>query len=424
MKRTDLRRPQLITHAMVLLVLTASGALAEDWPCFRGPGRQGISLEKDVPTQWSATSNIQWKTPLPGEGWSSPIVSGDCVFVTTATDGGKSLRLIRLDRRDGKILWDKEITRQEPKYKQRPNSYATSTPVTDGQRVYVVACDGRIRAADLDGNVVWTNSEFDYYSQHGLAVSPVLYEDLVIVAFDWSSPGPDVKVGWELPWDKAILLAVDKNTGETRWRGSRGSSQIGHATPQIATVDGRDQLVSSAGAVVQGFDLKTGERLWTVSSPGEGVVPSVVVGDGLAFTCSGFRQETILAVRLGGRGDITDTHVAWRVTDAVPHVPSMLYVSGRLYSITEGGIINCLQGATGELLWRQRLGGPFSASPLYADGKVYFLSEKGKATVIEEGPQYKVLAQNDLGETCCASPAISQGNLFLRTEKALYCIGK
>ena len=414
----------LSSSTIVVLLASASATRAEDWPCFRGPSRQGLSRETGIPTEWSPTSNIKWKTPLPGEGWSSPIVFGDGVFVTTAIDGGKSLHLIRLDRRDGKVAWDKEVTQQEPKYKQRPNSYATSTPVTDGQRVYVVACDGRVLATDLDGNVVWTNRDFDYYSQHGLAVSPVLYDDLVIVAFDWSSPGPDKAVGWQVAWDKAVILAVDKNTGKTRWKGSRGSSQIAHVTPQVATVDGVDQLVSRAGGVVQGFDLKTGERLWTVSSPGEGVVPSVVVGDGLVFTASGFGHETILAVRLGGRGDITQTHVAWQTTDDVPHVPSMLYVAPRLYSVTESGIAKCFQGATGAVLWRQRLGGKFSASPVYADGKVYFLSEKGKTTIIEEGPQYKIVAENDLDETCCASPAIAQGNLFLRTEKALYCIGR
>jgi len=252
----------------------------------------------------------------------------------------------------------------------------------------------------------------------------VLYEDMVIVPFDWSSPGPNKSVGWQTPWDKAVILAVDKNTGKTRWRGSRGGSQIAHVTPQIAGVDGRDQLVSGAGGVVQGFDPKSGERLWTVSSPGEGVVPSVVVGDSMAFTASGFGEETILAVRLGGSGDVTQTHVAWRVKEDVPHVPSMLYVSPRLYSITETGVISCRRGTTGELLWRERMGGKHSASPVWADGKVYFLAEKGKMTVIEDGPAFKVVAQNELGETCCASPAVSQGNIFLRTERALYCIGQ
>ena len=424
MKGIVLNGTQLKLSVLAMSFAVLSTAQAEDWPCFRGPGRQGISQEKNVPTQWNASSNIRWKTPIPGEGWSSPIVWGDRVFVTTALDGGKSLHLICLDRTSGKIAWDNELTQQEPKYKQGPNSYATSTPVTDGRRVYVVACDGRILAADMDGKVVWANSEFDYYSQHGLAVSPVLYEDMVIVPFDWSSPGPNKSVGWQTPWDKAVILAVDKNTGKTRWRGSRGGSQIAHVTPQIAGVDGRDQLVSGAGGVVQGFDPKSGERLWTVSSPGEGVVPSVVVGDSMAFTASGFGEETILAVRLGGSGDVTQTHVAWRVKEDVPHVPSMLYVSPRLYSITETGVISCRRGTTGELLWRERMGGKHSASPVWADGKVYFLAEKGKMTVIEDGPAFKVVAQNELGETCCASPAISQGNIFLRTERALYCIGQ
>lgn len=417
-------RARFILSMLIAFVAAAPVSQAEDWPCFRGPGRQGVSQEKGIPAQWSPTTDIQWKTPIAGEGWSSPIVFGDALFVTTATDGGKSLRLVRLDRKSGSILWDKEIAQQTPKYKQRPNSYATSTPATDGRRVYAVACDGKVVAADMDGTVLWTNSEFDYYSQHGLAVSPVLHEDLVIVVYDWSSPGPDKRIGWEVPWDKAVILGIEKDTGQVRWRGSRGSSQIAHTTPQIATVDGRAQLVSSAGGVVQGFDLKTGDRIWTVSSPGEGVVPSPVVGDGLAFSTTGFREETILAVRLGGRGEITRTHVAWRVTEEVPHVPSLLYVSPRLYSITDEGIVNCIDGATGKVLWRERIGSKFSASPVYADGKVYFLSEKGKATVVEEGPQFKVLAENELGETCCASPAISQGNLFLRTEKAIYCIGK
>lgn len=423
MRRVVLAKWSMLS-ILVASLATPSVSRAENWPCFRGPGRQGVSQEKDIPTQWSETANVKWKTAVPGEGWSSPIVFGDNVFMTTATDGGKSLRLIRLDRKDGSTVWDKEVTQQVPKFKQRPNSYATPTPITDGRQVYVVACDGQILATDMEGKVLWTNHDFDYYSQHGLAASPVLHDDLVVIPFDWSSPGPNVKIGWEIPWDKALILAVDKNTGKMRWKGSRGSSQIGHATPQVARVDGQDQLVSSAGGVVQGFDLKTGERLWTVSSPGEGVVPSVVVGDGMAFTCSGFRHETILAIRLGGHGDVTETHVAWRVTDEVPHVPSMLYVSGRLYSITDAGIVNCIEGDTGEVLWRQRLPGKYSASPVSADGKVYFLSEKGKATVVEEGPQYKMVAQNDLNETCCASPAISQGNLFLRTEKTLYCIGK
>jgi len=400
---------------------TASG---EDWPCFRGPTRQGISQEKDVPTQWSATSNIRWKAPIPGEGWSSPIVFGNRLFVTTALDGGSSLHLICLDRPTGKAIWDKELTRQKAGHKQSNNSYATPTPATDGTRIYVPACDGRILAVSMEGKVEWINSDFDYYSEHGLAVSPVLYEDLVIVPFDWSGPPPDTKLGWQVPWDKAVILAVDKNAGRTRWKGSRGSSRIAHVTPQIANLEGRDQLVSGAGDVIQGFDPKTGERLWTVSSPGEGVVPSVVVGEGLAFTASGFGASRICAVRLGGTGDVTETHTVWESRQDVPKMSSMLYASSRLYLATETGVAKCFQAATGEILWRERLGAKFSASPVWADGTIYFLAENGKMTIVEDGPTFRIVAQNELGERCCASPAISQSNLFLRTDKAVYCIGK
>lgn len=418
------RRMGMLLAIAAFSCIAASAAQGEDWPCFRGPGRQGISQEKGVPTQWSATSNVRWKTAIPGVGWSSPIVYGDQVFVTTATEEGESLRLLRLDRRTGAVAWDKEIARQEAGHKQRFNSYASPTPATDGKRVYVPVVDGRILATDMDGQVVWTNDDFDYYSEHGLAVSPVLYGDLVIVAFDWSSPGPDPKVGWQIAWDKAVILALDKNTGQKRWEGRRGSSRIGHVTPQVATVNGQDQLVTAAGDVIQGFDLKTGERLWTVSSPGEGVVPSVVVGEGLSFTASGFGESTVRAVRLGGRGDVTATHVAWQTTDDVSHISSMLYAANHLYMVNESGIAKCFMAATGEVLWRERLGGKFSASPVWAEGKVYFLGENGRTTVVEDGPKFKVVAQNELGETCCASPALSQGNIFIRTEKNLYCIGE
>lgn len=409
---------------LLISILSLGAVRGEDWPCFRGPGRQGISSERGVPTRWSSTSNIRWKTPILGEGWSSPIVCKDQVFVTTALEDGTSLHLLCLDRPSGKVIWDKEIVRQKTGHKQPYNSYATPTPVADDTRVYVPACDGRILAVGMDGSVQWINSDFDYYSEHGLAVSPVLYGDLVITPFDWSSRPPDTKVGWQVPWDKAVILAVDKNTGKTRWKGSRGSSRIAHVTPQIATVDGQDQLVSGAGNVIQGFDLKTGERLWTVDSPGEGVVPSVVVGEGLVFTASGFGDSRICAVRLGGHGNVTKTHTVWESRDDVPKMSSMLYVASRLYLATETGVAKCFKAATGEVLWRERLGAKFSASPVWADGKIYFLAENGKTTVINDRPDFQIVAQNDLGEKCCASPAISQSNLFIRTERALYCIGK
>jgi len=410
-----------------LMTFSAAGlqtSIAENWPGFRGPGRQGISNEKNLPTQWSETSNIVWKTPIPGIGWSSPIVFGDLVFVTTATDEGASYRILRLDRKTGTVLWNKQILRQKPGHKQRLNSYASSTPVTDGKNIYTVAFDGSIAAVSTEGETVWMYRDFEYFSEHGLGVSPILYKDLLIVAFDPSSSGADPKLGWQKPWDKAVILALDKNTGKVRWQGKRGLSQIAHVSPQIMNVGGEDQLISSAGNVIQGFDPNTGERIWTASSPGEGVVPSVVVGEGLVFTASGFGASAIRVVRAGGKGDVTKTNIAWESPDDVPKIPSMLYVKPHLYLVTEAGVAKCFKAATGEVIWRERLGGRFSASPLWADDRIYFLSEKGTTTVIADGAEFKVLAKNELNETCKASPAISQGNIFIRSEKNLYCIGQ
>jgi outer membrane protein assembly factor BamB len=216
---------------------------------------------------------------------------------------------------------------------------------------------------------------------------------------------------------------VNKKTGKVRWRGRRGSSRIAHVTPQILSENGRDQLISSAGDVVQGFDLKTGRRIWTVENSGEGVVPSLVIGDGLIFATSGFGNPAIRAIRTGGKGDVTKTHIAWESAEDVTKVPSMLYVRPFLFLVTETGVAKCLRASTGKEIWRERLGGKHSASPIWADGKIYFLSDKGKTTVTADGGEFKVLAENELNEKCVASPAVSQKQIFIRSEKNIYCIG-
>lgn len=414
----------LVCLLIAFPAVTPQISVAENWPGFRGPSRQGISNEKNLPTQWSETSNIAWKTVITGEGWSSPIVFGDRVFVSTAIEEGESYHLLCLDRKTGAILWDRQVLRQKPGHRQPLNSYASSTPVTDGKNVYVVDFDGSIAAVSTEGETVWVYRDFEYFSEHGLGVSPILYKELLIVAFDPSSSGSDPKLGWQKPWDKAVILALDKNTGKVRWEGKRGLSQIAHVSPQILNVNGKDQLISSAGNVIQGFDPDTGERIWTVSSPGEGVVPSVVVGEDLIFTTSGFGDSAIRVVRAGGKGDVTKTHIAWESPDDVPKIPSMLYVKPYLYLVTEAGVAKCFKAATGDVIWRERLGDRFSASPVWVDGKIYFLSEKGTTTVIQEGSEFKVISKNALNETCKASPAVSQGNIFIRSEKNLYCIGK
>ena len=417
--------------ALLTLALLALPAAAENWPRFRGPTGQGVSTETGVPTTWSATENVAWKVAIPGRGWSSPVVWGDRVFVTTAADDGASLHLVCLDRKTGAAAWDKEVCRQKVDNKSPQNSFATATPVTDGQRVYVLAFDGALAAVGMDGSIAWTNRDFKYYSQHGLAVSPILWNDLVIVPFDWSSRGPEKFVGWQKPWDESVVMAYDKNTGQIRWQTKRKASRIAHAVPQVAKVDGKDQLISSAGNVVQGFDPASGAPIWTVTSLGEGVVPSPVVGHGLVFSTTGFTSTTpglgpptIRTVRLGGKGDCTQTHIAWEQPKGVPMICSMLYMKPYLYVVNEQGAARCLKAETGEIAGEAKLRGPFSASPVWAEGHIYFLSEKGETTVVEAGPELKEVARNALGEKCCASPAISQKQIFIRTEGNLYCIGK
>ncbi len=418
-------RPALC--CIIWLVLFAAGlpetVQAENWPCFRGPSRQGISTEKDIPVKWSNTENICWKRGIPGRGWSSPIVWGDRIYLTTATEEGTCLRLVRIARQAGTIVWDKEISKQKAGHKHANNSYATSTPVTDGDRVYVLAADGGIAAVSNEGDVVWTNREFKYYSEHGLGVSPILYKDLVIIPFDWSSK-EEREVGWQKPWDKAFIWALDKNTGQVKWKAGRGQSRIAHVTPNILSEGGTDQLISPAGDVIQGFDLTTGERIWTAKTFGEGVVPSVVIGNGLIYQTSGFPRKILHAVRTGGKGDVTETHMVWETDKDVSTIPSMLYVKPYLYTLTEGGVVRCLKADTGEQFWKKRLPGRYSASPVWADGKIYFLSEQGRATVIEAGPEFKIVSRNEVEGKCVASPAISHGNIFIRSESNLYCIGR
>jgi len=387
---------------------------------FVAPTGQGISAEQGVPLTWSATENVAWKAESPGEGWSSPIVWGDHVFITAALEGGESCRVLALDRKSGTVLWNTEVFRQKTKRIQAKNSDATPTPCTDGERVYAAFGGGGIAALDFAGKVAWTHQNVRFYSQHGLGASPVLFEDLLIMPFDSSSEGPDKSVGWQKPWDQSFILALDTKTGTERWRGQRGMSRIAHGTPIFVKADGRDLMLSNAGDVVQGFDPRSGERLWSVKAQGEGVVPSLSAGDGLVFSSSGFEKSTTRGIRFTP----TEATIAWEQTKGVPHLPSFIFTGGHLYSITEGGVAMCQRGDTGTIVWQERVGGTHSASPVLAEGRIYFLAENGETAVIAAAPEFKVLGRNQLGEKCQASLAISDGQVFARTEKHLFCIGK
>ena len=316
------------------------------------------------------------------------------------------------------------VPRQVPRKKEDRNSYATPTPATDGERVYACFGDGSFAALDFAGEIVWTNRDHPFYGQHGLGTSAILYEGLLIMARDGSSDGDDKTLGWQKPWDRSYVLALDAKTGRERWKGKRGMSRIAHGVPNIWEHDGKAQIVSEAGDVVQGFDAATGERIWSSEVIGEGKVPSVVIGSGLVFTAGGAGgKDSIQAFRLGDKGDLKETNLVWAQRKGTPKIPSMIYAEPHLFAMSDSGVMSCLRADTGEPVWRERIGGNFSASPVMADGRLYLLSDEGVTTVIDAGPQFKVLAKNSLGEKLQASPAISQGRIFIRTAANLFCIG-
>lgn len=408
----------LVTLAAGILI--GGSARAENWPQFRGPLGRSVSSESGIPVQWSSETNIAWRSDLPGESWSSPIVWEDRIFVTTATDGGEACHVLALDRKTGFLLWDKVVFQQTLRRKEGRNTFATPTPATDGQRVYACFGDGSFAALNFAGETVWTNRDYAFYGQHGLGSSPVLHNGLLLMARDGSSDGEDKKIGWQKPWDQAYVVALDARTGKERWKTRRGLSRISHGAPALWEHDGKVDLVSEAGDVVQGFNLETGERLFSHEVIGEGKVPSTVIGDGMVFTSGGWGgRESIKAFRLAGG----DPPLVWEQRKGMPKVPSMVYVKPHLFAVTDGGVATCMKSETGEIAWQERLGGSYSASPVSAEGRIYFVSDDGETSVVDAGPVFHLLSKNPLGEKVQASPAISQGHLYLRTEKHLFAIG-
>ena len=419
-----MKAQKLLLQALAFLIFIAV-ASAENWPQFRGPTGQGTSTEAGLPVRWTATENVAWKTSIPGESWSSPIVWGDRVFVTSATEGGLSCRVLSLDRKSGSVLWNKEVFQQVPRRKEGRNSYATPTPATDGARVYACFGDGSFAALNFAGEVVWTNRDYPFYSQHGLATSPILQRGLLIMSRDGSSEGEDKGLGWQKPWDQSFILALDAQSGQELWKTRRGWSRISHGMPALWEQDGKVRIVSEAGDVVQGFDAQTGERLWSSEVIGEGKVPSTVIGEGLVFTAGGWGgKESIKAFHLGGQGDLKETQLVWQQKKGMPKVPSMLYVKPHLFAVTDNGLATFMKAATGETVWQERIGGSFSASPVAAHGRIYCVADNGETTIIEVAPEFKVLARNPLDEKVQASPAIAQGQILIRTEKHLFAIGQ
>jgi outer membrane protein assembly factor BamB len=396
---------------------------AEEWPGWRGPRGDGTSGETNVPLKWGKDENVRWKAPIPGVGHSSPVVWGDRVFVTSCLEKDEKRLLLCLGRRDGKVLWERVVLTAKLEHKHKLNSHASATPVTDGKHVWVAFLDYpnmQVACYDFEGNKVWQRSPGTLLSTHGFCSSPVLHKDLLILNGDQDAP--------------AYLVALDKETGAERWRADRPNRTRSYCTPILirsARKPDVTQLVLSGSKCVTGYDADTGKLLWIVDGPTEQYVASLVFHQGILFLTTGFPEFHLMGINPDGEGNITRTDfVSWHIPHrdngpkGASYVPSPIAADGRFYVVSDLGYLSCLEAKTGKRLWMERLGRHHSASPVLADGRLYFPDDDGTTWVVKVSDKFEVLAKNALGEECYASPAVSRGQIFLRTLNHLWCIGE
>jgi outer membrane protein assembly factor BamB len=379
----------------VAVLLGCGAASAQDWPQFRGPDGQGHAGAQPLPIEWSESKNVAWKSPIAGLGWSSPVVFGGRVWITTSVEQpldsardrrGVSLRAIAFDAETGREIVNVEVFRIPANRRDinPKNSWASPTPIIErdreGDRIYVhFGADGTA-ALTATGEIVW-KARFDYQSQHGAGGSPVLHGDLLIINCDGS--------------DTAFVVALDKRTGKVKWRRDRA------------------------------YDPLTGREIWRVRyDQGFSNVPRPVFGHGMVFIATGFQEPSLMAVRIDGTGDVTKTHVAWTLKRGAPLTPSPLLVGDELYLVNDGGIATCVDARTGNVIWQSRLGGTYSASPVFAGGHIYFQAEQGVTSVIAPGKEARRVAANKLDGGLLASMAVAGQAIFLRTDTHLYKIAQ
>lgn len=402
--------PAAPAEARILPIFPAPGA-EKHWPAFRGPTGRGVVFDPRIPRRWNGTENVLWKGKLPGPGNSSPVIWGERLFVTSIEgEDPKSRLLLCYDRRDGALLW--KHAAPAPKELEKvygKNTFASSTAVTDGERVIAFLGNGGLLSCDLEGKRLWHADLGTFTTTHGPGTTPVLYKDLVILVQDQNK-------------GRSLFAAFDKRTGEERWRHERKNS-MGWSTPVLLRVDDRDELVYNGSHEVIGYDPATGEVLWRSSGPSEESVPMLAAGGGLLYSTSG-RNGPAFAIRPGGRGDVSRTHLVWRNERGGPHVPSPAFHDGRLYLISDTGVLACLEAATGNTLYQERLRGRFTASPLVVGELLLFVNEDGLCTLVKAGPAFELVAENDLKEMTLATPAVLDGRIYFRTRQSLICVGE
>lgn len=411
--------------AILLVCVFASLATAENWPGWRGLRGDGTSEERTVPTAWNGATgeNIAWKVPTPGGGHSSPIVWGDRLFVTGCVDETEERVLACYNAKTGDKLWQQTVLKAPLEKKHNLNSYASGTPVTDGKTIYVTFLDPEfssktertpgemvVAAYDFDGRQLWVAKPGRFASVHGFCSSPVLFEDLLIVNGDHDGD--------------SYIVALKKDTGEEVWKFDRVHKTRSYCTPIIREIDGRTQMIFSGSKCVTSLDPRTGKEHWSIQGPTEQFVASLVYNGKLLFLTAGFPERHLLAIKPDGKGDVTDSHIAWRTQKGASYVPSPISVGDYFLVVSDDGIASCFASDSGERLWMERLGKHYSASLITAGGLVYFTADDGVTKLVRPGKELDVVAENPLGEFVYASPAVSNGKIYVRGEKHLYCIGK
>ncbi len=407
---------------IVFAAAASAGFCADNWPQFRGPGGQGHADDANLPLTWDAKKNVTWRTEIPGTGWSSPVVWGNQVWMTTAINNGLSLRAVCVDKTTGKLLHDVEVfTRTAPMKINAKNSHASPSPVIEDGRVYVsFGTSGTACLATDTGKIVWKNEELTIDHKEGPGSSPFLYKNLLVIPCD----GIDVQ----------YVAALHKDTGKIAWKTPRSPSlekidpdqRKAYCTPQLLTIDGVEQLVIPGAFWTYGYEPATGKELWRVKYPattGWSTTCRPVTGQGMLILTAGFKAE-VYGVRMEKMtGELPESQIVWRHSKDAPLKPSLTVVDTEVYMVSDnGGVIHCLDAKTGKVVWKEKIIGNYSASPIASGKRIYLFCENGKTHVLQAGKEFKLLTTNDLGEKIMATPAVSGNTLFLRTDKALYRI--
>ena len=445
MKRIALTLTIAISLACAGLSFLAEGATAGDWPQWRGPDGSGISNEKNLPSEWSSTKNIKWKTAIEGRAHSSPIVSGNRIFLTTAIEGAEvpgakaakhmlgdkefvhpdsigankkhTFKVVALDRDSGKIVWQATAWEGTPyDDRHRKSSYAASTPATDGKMVYAWFGTEGLYAFDFKGKLAWKAQVGNIATLGmGTATSPILFENLVIVQAD------------EDNGEASTIVAFDKKTGKEVWKQSRKGVQVSWSTPLLVKTANRAELIASGTEFVIAYDPATGKELWRHKGVESNAIPSPVANNEFVYLVAGYPAKIAMAIRLGQNGDLTGTpNVPWKHAKGTAYVPSPILYGDYLYLTTDRGILTALDAKTGEVKYeggRTPVPATFTASPVAFEGKILMTSEDGDTFIIKAGPKHEIIGTNSLGEAVYASPAIADGRIYIRGEKHLYAIG-